>query len=286
MSSSVPRRQRQSFFCLRISLAFVCSYVEARFYRAIVENVNDRVGRYFLFAMLLSAGMWNASTGEYLCPREEQRDRKGARSSPSLSTLSLYLPRRAPYFVLIADEAGLLFLSPPPLFQPSSPRRRRSTPRSSPIHSTSSRRRPRAPGRLAGFTSPRSPSLSAPSLPGRSRSSLRCRSCSRSSSSEARIFSLPTEASASPGGSVGPRGSLAPVSFRAYSSSPLCSSTRMRMVDGPSRRSTSSSTTSSRRLVARPTSTGRPLRRSTLPTCSSTSISSSLSRFSPSPPSP
>lgn len=56
--------QRQAFFCVRILSAFICSFVEARFYRAVVEHVNDRVGRYFLFGMLLSAGMWNASTGE------------------------------------------------------------------------------------------------------------------------------------------------------------------------------------------------------------------------------
>lgn len=42
--------------------AVVGSYVESRFYRAIVEHVNDRAGRYFLFATLVAAGMWNAGT--------------------------------------------------------------------------------------------------------------------------------------------------------------------------------------------------------------------------------
>jgi len=56
--------QRQAFFALRISLGFVSSFCEAKFYRAVVETVNERVGRYMLFGMIFSAGMWGASTGQ------------------------------------------------------------------------------------------------------------------------------------------------------------------------------------------------------------------------------
>ena len=42
-------------------LAFVSSFFEAFLYRTIADKVNYRVGRYFLFIMLFSAGMWNAS---------------------------------------------------------------------------------------------------------------------------------------------------------------------------------------------------------------------------------
>ncbi|KEI38671.1 glycosyltransferase family 22 protein [Mixia osmundae IAM 14324] len=54
--------QRPVFFALRIMLGFVSSAAEARFYRAIVESVNVRVGRYTLILMIFSAGMWNAAT--------------------------------------------------------------------------------------------------------------------------------------------------------------------------------------------------------------------------------
>lgn len=40
------------------------TYCEARFYRAVVETLNDRVGRYMLFMLVFSAGMWNSATGE------------------------------------------------------------------------------------------------------------------------------------------------------------------------------------------------------------------------------
>lgn len=43
-------------------LGFISALCEAKFYRTIVEAVNERVGRYTLFGMILSAGMWNAST--------------------------------------------------------------------------------------------------------------------------------------------------------------------------------------------------------------------------------
>ncbi|KAI5452293.1 mannosyltransferase [Naganishia albida] len=55
---SLPKRA--SFFCLRIGLGIICSICEAKFYRGVVENVNERVGRYTLAMMILSAGMWNA----------------------------------------------------------------------------------------------------------------------------------------------------------------------------------------------------------------------------------
>lgn len=54
--------QRQQFFALRMMLGFISTLCEAKFYRTVVEVVNERVGRYTLFAMIFSAGMWNAST--------------------------------------------------------------------------------------------------------------------------------------------------------------------------------------------------------------------------------
>ena len=48
------------------------SFCEAKFYRAIVETLNDRVGRYMLFMMVFNAGMWNASTGELILPARLQ----------------------------------------------------------------------------------------------------------------------------------------------------------------------------------------------------------------------
>ncbi|KAG8769419.1 mannosyltransferase [Ceratobasidium sp. 428] len=54
--------KRPTFFGLRMIFAVVTSFCEARFYRTVVENINDRVGRYLLFMLLFSAGMWNAST--------------------------------------------------------------------------------------------------------------------------------------------------------------------------------------------------------------------------------
>ncbi|ORX39298.1 putative mannosyltransferase [Kockovaella imperatae] len=53
--------KRQQFFALRLSLGLVSSLCEAKFYRAVVEAVNEHVGRYTLFAMAFSAGMWSAS---------------------------------------------------------------------------------------------------------------------------------------------------------------------------------------------------------------------------------
>ncbi|WVQ81367.1 hypothetical protein IAT38_003490 [Cryptococcus sp. DSM 104549] len=53
--------KRPSFFALRISLGAISSYCEARFFRTVVETINERVGRYLFFTMLLSAGMFSAS---------------------------------------------------------------------------------------------------------------------------------------------------------------------------------------------------------------------------------
>lgn len=59
-------RKRASFFTLRVCFAAVSTLCEAKLYREIMERVNFRVGRYFLFMVLFSAGMWNASTGTYV----------------------------------------------------------------------------------------------------------------------------------------------------------------------------------------------------------------------------
>lgn len=40
------------------------SFGESKFYRTIVQAMNDRVGRYALFVLIFSAGMWNAATGK------------------------------------------------------------------------------------------------------------------------------------------------------------------------------------------------------------------------------
>lgn len=57
--------KRQQFFALRLCLGAISSVCEAKFFRAVVEAVNERVGRYLLFAMCLSAGMFSASVCAY-----------------------------------------------------------------------------------------------------------------------------------------------------------------------------------------------------------------------------
>ncbi|EJC98743.1 asparagine-linked glycosylation 9 protein isoform a [Fomitiporia mediterranea MF3/22] len=54
--------KRASFFALRIFFGFVSSLCEAKLYRTVMETINFRVGRYMLFMLMFSAGMWNAST--------------------------------------------------------------------------------------------------------------------------------------------------------------------------------------------------------------------------------
>ncbi|KAK7686746.1 hypothetical protein QCA50_010346 [Cerrena zonata] len=54
--------KRPSFFAVRIFLAFLASFSEATFYRAVVDKVNYRVGRYLFFMLLFSSGLWSSST--------------------------------------------------------------------------------------------------------------------------------------------------------------------------------------------------------------------------------
>ncbi|RUS34300.1 Alg9-like mannosyltransferase family-domain-containing protein [Jimgerdemannia flammicorona] len=54
--------QMQVFYLIRMTLGILSAYCEARFYRAVVDEVNPHVGRYVLVALLFSAGMFNAST--------------------------------------------------------------------------------------------------------------------------------------------------------------------------------------------------------------------------------
>jgi len=42
-------------------LGFISTICEAKFFRAVVESVNERVGRYLFFMMIFSAGMSSAS---------------------------------------------------------------------------------------------------------------------------------------------------------------------------------------------------------------------------------
>lgn len=58
--------KRQSFYWLRILFAVASTLCEAKLYRTVVEKVNYRVGRYLLFMLLFSAGIWNVSTGVYM----------------------------------------------------------------------------------------------------------------------------------------------------------------------------------------------------------------------------
>ncbi|KAF7303187.1 Mannosyltransferase [Mycena kentingensis (nom. inval.)] len=53
--------KRPAFFAVRISLAVVSVFAEAKLYRAVYDKINERVGRYLFFMLLFSAGMWNAS---------------------------------------------------------------------------------------------------------------------------------------------------------------------------------------------------------------------------------
>ncbi|KAF9469842.1 glycosyltransferase family 22 protein [Collybia nuda] len=53
--------KRPAFFAVRIFLSVICSFAEAKFYRTVLEKINERVARYLFFMLLFSAGMWNAS---------------------------------------------------------------------------------------------------------------------------------------------------------------------------------------------------------------------------------
>jgi alpha-1,2-mannosyltransferase len=48
---------------VRISLATISVFAEAKLYRTVYEKINERVGRYLFFMLLFSTGMWNASAG-------------------------------------------------------------------------------------------------------------------------------------------------------------------------------------------------------------------------------
>ncbi|KAI9474064.1 MAG: Alg9-like mannosyltransferase family-domain-containing protein [Benjaminiella poitrasii] len=52
----------QTFYLIRLFLAGVSSYVEARFYRTISEEINVHVGHYVFAILFFAAGMFNAST--------------------------------------------------------------------------------------------------------------------------------------------------------------------------------------------------------------------------------
>ncbi|CAB5362776.1 unnamed protein product [Rhizophagus irregularis] len=49
------------FYAIRVIFAVICSICEMLFYLSAVKNLGPRVGRYLIFTMLISAGMWNAS---------------------------------------------------------------------------------------------------------------------------------------------------------------------------------------------------------------------------------
>lgn len=93
--------QRPSFFAMRLTLGLICSLCEAQFYRSVVVHVSDRVGRYMLFMLLFSAGMWNASTGMSCCwcpPR----------SAVTHGLISAFLPSTfAMYFNMLAMSFAL-----------------------------------------------------------------------------------------------------------------------------------------------------------------------------------
>ncbi|KAG0259565.1 mannosyltransferase [Mortierella polycephala] len=56
----------QIFFIIRIVLGMVSAHCEATLYRAVVDEVDPRIGRYLLLALLCSAGTWIASNGALL----------------------------------------------------------------------------------------------------------------------------------------------------------------------------------------------------------------------------
>ncbi|PIL31538.1 hypothetical protein GSI_06240 [Ganoderma sinense ZZ0214-1] len=61
-STFLGPEKRPAFFAVRIFLAIVSSLCEVTFYRAVVEHINYRAGRYVFFTLLFNAGMWIAST--------------------------------------------------------------------------------------------------------------------------------------------------------------------------------------------------------------------------------
>lgn len=54
--------KRLPFFTVRIALAALSALCESKLYRSIAENISPRIGRYTLFFLLGSAGMYNSAT--------------------------------------------------------------------------------------------------------------------------------------------------------------------------------------------------------------------------------
>ncbi|KAK9719431.1 mannosyltransferase [Basidiobolus ranarum] len=57
----IAKKKMQIFYFMRMCFALISSYCEASFYRAVVDHVNPRIGRYTLVILLGSAGMYSAS---------------------------------------------------------------------------------------------------------------------------------------------------------------------------------------------------------------------------------
>lgn len=49
-------------------LAVISSACESALYRAVVDKINYRAGRYLLFLLLFNAGMWTASACTFFVP--------------------------------------------------------------------------------------------------------------------------------------------------------------------------------------------------------------------------
>ncbi|KAI8993202.1 Alg9-like mannosyltransferase family-domain-containing protein [Pilobolus umbonatus] len=62
VTSLMTTTKIQTFYTIRLALAAACSFVEAKFYRTVTEEINPHVGRYVYVILFFSAGMFNAST--------------------------------------------------------------------------------------------------------------------------------------------------------------------------------------------------------------------------------
>ncbi|KAI8148525.1 Alg9-like mannosyltransferase family-domain-containing protein [Fennellomyces sp. T-0311] len=62
LTTILATHKLQVFYLLRLVFAGISSYVEARFYRTVTEEINPHVGRYVFVVLFFSAGMFNAST--------------------------------------------------------------------------------------------------------------------------------------------------------------------------------------------------------------------------------
>ncbi|CAO3634479.1 unnamed protein product [Mucor hiemalis] len=62
LTNIITSTKLQTFYLIRMALAAACSYVEARFYRTVTEEINPHVGRYVFAILFFAAGMFNAST--------------------------------------------------------------------------------------------------------------------------------------------------------------------------------------------------------------------------------